>query len=85
MLPLPHVHIPVHIYILRRRETNRKKAAQYLREGKRAEARDALVKCIDVTPKMALELMNVCKLHIFQAHIPLFSYFRIIEHINPRM
>lgn len=38
---------------------NRKKAAQLLREGKRAEARDALVQCIDITSQMALELMNV--------------------------
>ena len=41
-----------------RRQTNRKLAAQLLREGRKSEARDALVKCIDVTPQMALELMN---------------------------
>ena len=38
---------------------NRKKAAQFLREGKRKEARDALVQCIDITPQMALQVMNV--------------------------
>jgi hypothetical protein len=47
------------ILVSRRRETNRKKAAQLLREGKRAEARDCLARCIDITPQMALELMNV--------------------------
>ncbi|ELU04231.1 hypothetical protein CAPTEDRAFT_95129 [Capitella teleta] len=44
-----------------RRELNRKKAAQLLRDGKRKEARDALVQCIDITPQMALELMNACR------------------------
>ena len=44
----------------RRRDVNRKKAAQLLREGKRSEARDCLTKCIDITPHMALQLMNVC-------------------------
>lgn len=44
-----------------RRETHRKKAAQFLREGKRSEARDCLTKCIDITPHMALELMNACR------------------------
>lgn len=43
----------------RRRDMNRKKAAQLLREGKRSEARDCLAQCIDITPHMALELMNV--------------------------
>ena len=38
---------------------NRKKAAQFLREGKRAEARECLARCVDVTAKMALELMKV--------------------------
>ncbi|KAK6183560.1 hypothetical protein SNE40_011017 [Patella caerulea] len=44
-----------------RRDLNRKKAAEFLREGRRAEARDCLQKCIDITPQMALELMNVCR------------------------
>jgi exonuclease-1 len=43
----------------RKRELNKKKAAQFLREGKRAEARECLQRCIDITPEMALELMNV--------------------------
>ena len=43
----------------RRREVYRKKAAQFMREGKRSEARDCLTKCIDITSAMALELMNV--------------------------
>ena len=43
---------------------NRKKAAQLLREGKRAEAREALQRCIDITPQMALDLMNVSQLPI---------------------
>ena len=31
-------------------------------EGKRSEARDCLAQCIDITPQMALELINVCSL-----------------------
>jgi len=46
----------------RRRALNRKKAAQLLMEGKRSEARDCLAQCIDITPQMALELINVCLL-----------------------
>ncbi|GFS11584.1 exonuclease 1 [Elysia marginata] len=44
-----------------RRELNRKKAAQFLREGKRSEAKECLQKCVDITPQMALNLMNVCR------------------------
>lgn len=42
-----------------KREINKKKAAQLLREGKRAEARECLQRCIDISPDMALNLMNV--------------------------
>jgi len=45
--------------MFRRRALNRKKAAQLLSEGKRAEARDCLAQCIDISPHMALQLMNV--------------------------
>ncbi|XP_052275253.1 exonuclease 1-like isoform X2 [Dreissena polymorpha] len=44
-----------------KRDLNRKKAAQFLREGKRAEARECLQRCIDISPEMALELMNACR------------------------
>ncbi|XP_052767199.1 exonuclease 1-like [Mya arenaria] len=44
-----------------KREINRKKAAQFLREGKRAEARECLQRCIDISPEMALQLMNTCR------------------------
>ncbi|XP_074662226.1 uncharacterized protein LOC141914815 isoform X2 [Tubulanus polymorphus] len=44
-----------------RRSQYKKKAAQYLREGKRAEARDCFTKCIDVTPEMALETMQALR------------------------
>ncbi|CAH1791053.1 unnamed protein product [Owenia fusiformis] len=44
-----------------RRELYRKKAAQYLREGKKSEARDCFTKCIDITPLMALEVMQACR------------------------
>jgi len=37
----------------------RKKAAQLLREGNRAEARECLQRCIDISPEMALRLMEV--------------------------
>ena len=48
------------VYVMiRRRAMNRKKAAQLLMEGKRSEARDCLAQCIDITPQMALELINV--------------------------
>lgn len=43
----------------RKREINKKKAAQLLREGKRAEARECLQRCIDISPDMALNLMTV--------------------------
>ena len=49
------------ICVGRRRETYRKKAAQLLREGRRAEARECLQRCVDITPTMALELMNVSR------------------------
>ncbi|KAH9487687.1 Rad2 nuclease [Bulinus truncatus] len=44
-----------------KRELHRKKAAQYLREGKRAEAKECLQRCVDITPQMALQLMNACR------------------------
>ncbi|XP_021367143.1 exonuclease 1-like isoform X2 [Mizuhopecten yessoensis] len=44
-----------------KREMYRKKAAQMLREGKRAEARECLQRCIDISPEMALEVMNTCR------------------------
>ncbi|XP_041351414.1 exonuclease 1-like [Gigantopelta aegis] len=44
-----------------RRDIFKKKAAVFLREGKRAEARECLQRCIDVTPQMALNLMNACR------------------------
>ncbi|XP_046377448.1 exonuclease 1-like isoform X1 [Haliotis rufescens] len=44
-----------------RRETNRKKAAAYLREGKRSEAKECLQRSVDVTSQMALRLMNACR------------------------
>ncbi|BFZ12204.1 hypothetical protein BsWGS_15243 [Bradybaena similaris] len=44
-----------------RRELHRKKAAQFLREGKRTEAKECLQRCVDITPQMALELMNACR------------------------
>jgi len=48
------------VYVMnRRRALNRKKAAQLLLEGKRSEARDCLAQCIDITPQMALELIDV--------------------------
>ncbi|XP_046546181.1 exonuclease 1-like isoform X2 [Haliotis rubra] len=44
-----------------RREMNRKKAAAFLREGKRSEAKECLQRSVDVTPQMALQLMNACR------------------------
>ena len=56
-------NIRMHVCVVsRRRALNRKKAAQLLLEGKRSEARDCLAQCIDITPQMALELINVSRL-----------------------
>ena len=46
-------------FTFRRRDIHRKKAKAFLREGKKAEARESLQRCIDVTPEMALQLMKV--------------------------
>ncbi len=37
----------------------RKKAAQCLKEGKRNEARECFQRCLECTPKMALEVIKV--------------------------
>ena len=37
----------------------RKKAAQCLAEGRHNEARECFTRCIDCTPKMALEVIQV--------------------------
>ncbi|KAK3587807.1 hypothetical protein CHS0354_042771 [Potamilus streckersoni] len=44
-----------------KRDLNRKRAAQFLREGKRTEARECLQRSIDISPEMALELMNAVR------------------------
>ncbi|XP_052106919.1 exonuclease 1-like [Mytilus californianus] len=44
-----------------KRNMYKKKAAQLLREGNRAEARECLQRCIDISPEMALRLMEVCR------------------------
>ncbi|XP_030854685.1 exonuclease 1 isoform X2 [Strongylocentrotus purpuratus] len=44
-----------------RRETYSKKGRQFLREGKASEARDCFVKCINVTPEMALNVMKAVR------------------------
>lgn len=38
---------------------NRKKAAQCLAEGRKNEAREYFQRCIECTPKMALEVIKV--------------------------
>ena len=48
-----------YIFFFRKRDMYRKKAAQLLREGNRAEARECLQRCIDISPEMALRLMEV--------------------------
>lgn len=37
----------------------RKKAAQCIREGRHNEARECFQRCIECTPKMALEVIKV--------------------------
>ncbi|XP_071506297.1 uncharacterized protein [Diadema antillarum] len=44
-----------------RRENYSKKGRQFLREGKASEARDCFVKCINVTPEMALDVMKAVR------------------------
>lgn len=44
-----------------RREVYRKKAAQFLRDGRRAEAKECLQRCIDVTSEMARKLIEACR------------------------
>ncbi|XP_041468401.1 exonuclease 1-like isoform X2 [Lytechinus variegatus] len=44
-----------------RRETYSRKGRQFLREGKASEARDCFVKCINVTPEMALDVMKAVR------------------------
>ncbi|XP_038075218.1 exonuclease 1-like [Patiria miniata] len=44
-----------------RRELYSKKGKQFLREGKVSEARDCFSKCINVTPRMALEVIKAAR------------------------
>ncbi|XP_014773722.1 exonuclease 1 [Octopus bimaculoides] len=44
-----------------RRKVYRQKAAQFLKEGKRSEARECLQRCVDITPDMARKLIEVCQ------------------------
>ncbi|GAB1601260.1 exonuclease 1-like [Argonauta hians] len=43
-----------------RRKVNRQKAAQFLKEGRRSEAKECLQRSIDITPEMARKLIEVC-------------------------
>ena len=45
----------------RSKEAYRKKAAQFLKEGKRTEAEECFQQCIDCTPQMALDVIQVTK------------------------
>ncbi|XP_036362975.1 exonuclease 1 isoform X2 [Octopus sinensis] len=44
-----------------RRKVYRQKAAQFLKEGKRSEAKECLQRCVDITPDMARKLIEVCQ------------------------
>ncbi|XP_070578883.1 exonuclease 1-like isoform X2 [Ptychodera flava] len=44
-----------------RRETNHAKGKQFLREGKVSEARDCFTKCINITSKMASDVMKAAR------------------------
>lgn len=48
-------------FFFRKREENRKQAANLLRQGHTTEALSFLRRCIDVTHKMALTLMQECR------------------------
>ena len=43
----------------RSKEAYRKKAKQFLQVGKRTEARECFQRCIDCTPQMALDVIQV--------------------------
>lgn len=47
------------LYSFRSKDTYRKKAAQLLKEGRANEARECFQRCIECTPKMALEVIQV--------------------------
>lgn len=46
----------------------RKKAAQCLAEGRKNEAREYFQRCIECTPKMALEVIKVKMIQLKQIH-----------------
>ena len=48
---------------IRSKEIYRKKAAQCLQEGRRNEARECFQRCIECTPKMALDVIKVKNLY----------------------
>ena len=43
----------------RKREQNKTKAEALATEGKHSQARELYVKCVDVTPEMAFQLIKV--------------------------
>lgn len=52
----------LHLKKKRSKETYRRKAAQLLKEGRANEARECFQRCIECTPKMALEVIQVNQL-----------------------
>lgn len=52
--------------VSRSKDAYKKKAAQFLMEGKRTEARECFQRSIDCTPQMALDVIQVEKCPNFQ-------------------
>lgn len=49
------------LFLNRQREANRKKAKEFLIEGKLKEAREYYQRAVDITSEMALDLIKVIK------------------------
>ncbi|KAI8919082.1 PIN domain-like protein [Powellomyces hirtus] len=52
---------PTERYRSRRREENRRLANQYMRSGQKSKAYECFQQCVDVTPRMAAELIKVLR------------------------
>ena len=56
----PRTHMPVSSLSRRRRRENLGQAKTLLAQGRTQQAREYFVKCVDVTPAMAYQLIKVC-------------------------
>ena len=54
-------------FVLRNKEMYKKKAAQCLLDGKRNEPRECFQRCLEVTQKMAHDVIKVKNFHYIEA------------------